>query len=412
MKGFPREGGVRAPIAPMTRGARAAGVFVVGLAPALGLARALAFGLALFVAARDARASEARRFVELAYQAQSQAHPDATAARSAATNAIAAADDAEAVSEAYFFLGQLDEDAGAFGAAREKDRAAVAALPEGAWARRAQGRIEWIDARSEGDFAPLAALERVRRNPDAADDPAVIAALAERASQFPPGRVRVEALMLVAEAWLGRLHRPDLALDPLRLVESDPNADPLTARLAEREVVDAEIARGALREATTEAHAHAARLDPRFVTHVDTLARRRVLFYAALGEIALFVALTLGALVRAVRAAPRASDGIRLQRLRTSLRGLGPIAAGFGAYVALVGGALASRYESGNAAPFLALGAVTVPLVLCAHVWNAVGGGNALARAARALLSGVSVVAAAFVLLDVVNPTYLDGFGL
>jgi hypothetical protein len=365
--------------------------------------------LVLLAAARDAFASEARRFVELAYQALSPTHPDAAAARSAAMSAIASADDPEAVSEACFFLGQLDEDAGAFGAAIEHDRAAIAALPESTWAGRAQARIEWLDARSEGDFAPLVALERVRRDPEAADDPAVIAALAERASQFPPGRVRVEARMLVAEAWLGRLHRPDLALALLRLVADDPDADPLTARLAERDIVDADIARGALTEASAEAHAHAARLDPRFVAHVDKLVRRRVVLYVALCEIALFVGLTLGAWVRSAR---RAKDGIRRRRLRASLRGLGPIAAGFGAYVALVGGALASRYESGNAAPFLALGAVTVPLVLCAHVWNAVGGGNVLARAARAVLSGVSVLAAAFVLLDVVNPTYLDGFGL
>jgi hypothetical protein len=399
MKGFPREGGLRAATA---WGARAADALV----------RALVLALVVFAGVRNARASEARRFVELAYQALSQARPDVTAARAAATNAIAAADDAEAVAEAHFFLGQLDEDAGAFGAALEKDRAAIAALPESTWARRAEGRIEWLEARSEGDFAPLAALERVRRDPDAADNPVVIAALDERASQFPPGRVRVEARMLVAEAWLGRLHRPDLAVAPLRLVESDPNADPLTASLAEREIVDAAIARGALSEARAEAHAHAVRLDPRFVARVDKLVRRRALFYGAVSEIALFVALTLGALARAVRAPRRANDGIRLQRLRGSLRGLGPIAAGFGAYVALVGGALASGYESGNAAPFLALGAVTVPLVLCAHVWNAVGGGNALSRAARAVLSGASVVAAAFVLLDVVNPTYLDGFGL
>ena len=377
-----------------------------------------AFVLMLLAGARNARATvtsgttdttEARRFVELAYQALSQAQPDAIAARAAATKAVAAADSANAVAEAHVLLGQLDEDAGAFGAAIEEDRAAIAAVPEGAWAGRAQDRIEWLTARSEGDFAPLAALERVRRDPDAADDPAVIAALADEASRFPPGRVRVEARMLVAEAWLGRLHRPDLALAPLRLVESDPASDVLTARLAEREIVDAEIARGALTDASHEAHTHAARLDPRFVARIDKLVRRRVLFYASGCVVALFVALTAGAWLRAAR---RSNRGILIQRLRGSLRGFGPVVAGFGAYVALVGGALASHYESGNAAPFLALGAVTVPLVLCAHVWNALGAGNALSRIGRAILSGASVLAAAFMLLDVVNPTYLDGFGL
>ncbi len=44
--------------------------------------------------------------------------------------------------------------------------------------------------------------------------------------------------------------------------------------------------------------------------------------------------------------------------------------------------------------------------------WGAVGSEGAAPRAGRALLCAASVLAAAFLLLDLVNPTYLEGFGL
>ncbi len=360
---------------------------------------------ALVAGTRVAAASEARRAVDEANASLSAAHPEPLTARSAAERAVAAGDDPDAVAEALHLLGQLDEQDGAFARALERDRACVAAAPQSRWAARAAHRIEWLRARSEGDFAPLAALERVRRDPALADDPDAISALAEQASDFPPGRVRVEARLLVAEAWLGRLHRPDEAIVQLRRVERDPQADPLSARLAEREIVDADLAKGALDDAAKEARAHAARLDPRFVTQVGRFARRRVILAGAVGEIVLFLSLAAAALARAaLRGA--------LRNITSPVRRLGPTAAAFAAYIALVGGALASRYEQGTAIPFLWLGVILVPLVLCARAWSAVGATDRYARAGRALVSGASVVAAAFILLDTVNPAYLDGFGL
>jgi hypothetical protein len=41
-----------------------------------------------------------------------------------------------------------------------------------------------------------------------------------------------------------------------------------------------------------------------------------------------------------------------------------------------------------------------------------VGSQTAAARAARALLCGATVIAAAFMLLDTLGPQYLTGFGL
>jgi hypothetical protein len=89
-----------------------------------------------------------------------------------------------------------------------------------------------------------------------------------------------------------------------------------------------------------------------------------------------------------------------------------PVAVAFVAFVAIGGGALAARYESGNARPFLLLGVLSWPLLLLARAWSAVGSLRLAARAGRALLCGAALMAAAFILLDTVNPDYLEGFGL
>ena len=83
--------------------------------------------------------------------------------------------------------------------------------------------------------------------------------------------------MFVAEAWLGRMHRPEDGLARLRLIRDDAAADPLTARLAERELVETLVEEGELDEAADEATAHANRLDPHFVKQTRNLARRRTM---------------------------------------------------------------------------------------------------------------------------------------
>ena len=89
-----------------------------------------------------------------------------------------------------------------------------------------------------------------------------------------------------------------------------------------------------------------------------------------------------------------------------------PLTAGFVAFVALGGGLLASRYESGNAAPFVLLGVAVTPLLLAARAWGAVGSLRPRARIARALLCSATVFAVAFLVLDRSHPEFLAGFGL
>jgi hypothetical protein len=366
---------------------------------------ALMAAMTAFVATRTAGATEARSAVDAANVALSTEPPKRDVARAALSRATTANDEPTAVAEAYFLLGELDEADSAFTQALVDDRAAIDAAPNTRWALRASDRIEWLRTRSEGDFAPLARLERVRRDPAAASDPAAIDALARDLEGFPPGPVRVEARMLVAEAWGGRMHRPEEAIRELRLVAEDPKADPLTQRLAERELVDALVATGRIDEAAAEAQAHKNRLDNRFVKEVGRLLVRRTVRWASLALLAAFALLAVAGLARA---AMRGQLGGALRELRK----ISPVAAVFVAFVAVAGGVLASKYESGNAAPFLILGAGVLPLLLVARAWSAVGSQSAAARAARGLLCGATVLAAAFTLLDWLGPQYLPGFGL
>lgn len=314
-------------------------------------------------------------------------------------------DSAISAAETHFHAGEADEEHGAYPEALGDYRAAQQAAPESRWAVRAGERIEWLQNRSEGDFAPLRRLEQVRHDPEQASDPAAIDALARDAEGFPPGMVRVEARMLVAEAWLGRMGRPNDAIHELTLVRDDHKTDPLTSRLAERELVDAYVGQGRVDEAIAEATAHSTRLDPKFVRQVKRLAvRRGVMRFATI----VLVAFGVMSILALLRAGQRKTLG----QAWTALRELAPAALGFVAFVAVAGGVLASQYESGNSTPFFLLGGAVLPLVLLARAWSAVGSQTRAARLGRALLCAATVVAAAFMLLEKVYPDYLVGFGL
>ncbi len=315
------------------------------------------------------------------------------------------ATDRDAGAEALCRLGEMDEEDGAFERAIEHDLACAAAAPDTPWAVRAGERIDWLRARSEGGFVPLAHLERVRRDPALADDPTALDELARDTETFPPGTVRIEARMLLAEAWLGRMGRARDGIAELRLVANDPRADPLTADLAEREIVGALATTGALSEAAAEARAHAIVLGPRVVRDITRLQRRRWVRRAAVVVLLVFVGSAAAALDRARR---RKTLGDAM----LALRALTPVAVSLAAFVSLAGGLLASKYESGNAGPFLRLGAAVLPLVLAARAWSAVGSNRRPARVGRALLCGATILATAFVVMDVASPDYLEGFGL
>jgi hypothetical protein len=266
-------------------------------------------------------------------------------------------------------------------------------------------KSECVAQAEPGSPTLAASLERIRSDPALSNDPTAIDALARQAEASPADTMRGEARMLVAQAWLERLNRPDDGIGELRRVADDPTSDALTARLAARELVRALVARGRLQRAADEALERADHLDAKFVKQILRLARRSGLRNAAVLELALFGALASVALFRARRART-------LARASAALRRLAPLTLAFAAYVGMAGGVLASRYEAGNAMPFVLFGVLLVPVVLLASAWAAVGSKTAPARIGRALLCGAGVVATAFVLLDAYQPTYLEGFGL
>jgi hypothetical protein len=187
--------------------------------------------------------------------------------------------------------------------------------------------------------------------------------------------------------------------------------------LAEREIVDTLLTERRLSDAVTEATTHADALDAAFVRRVVRWGRRRVIFQGCVVELLFFATLVTTAVVRKRWIA--STRGGRHDELHAGERRLGravvgflPVAGAFALYLAGVGAFLACHYETGNAAPFVGLAGASVPVVLLARGWSAAGSSRPGARTGRAVLCAASMLASAFVVLDVINPSYLDGFGL
>jgi hypothetical protein len=328
--------------------------------------------------------------------------PDLDAARAAFERA-AVSDDPTAAAEGLYLLAEMDDESFLFASALARYKASFARSPSSPYTPRAVSRASWLREHSEGDFAPLVRLETVRRDSALANNPAAIDALAKDADGFPPGRVQVEARMLVAEAYIGRMHRSDEGLAELKRVASDRHADVLTARQAAREIVDAYVAEGDLDAAARAARELGNKLDPKVGRDLARLARRRTLHRVAIFNV---VAVLLCAALSL--ALGKGSWGA----LARELRRFGPFALAFVVYVGLIGGWLASSYESGNALPFILLGGATLLLGAAARAWAVTGSPRRWARGLRAALCASSVVAAGFLLLERIDASYLAGFGL
>jgi hypothetical protein len=315
----------------------------------------------------------------------------------------AAAADPIAEANALYAAAENDDAELRFAQAADGYEASLAKAPSHRHAPRARARAEVLRRHAEGDFVPYTRLERVRRDPKLASDPVALAALAEDARTFPPGLVRVEARMLVAEAYLGRLERPADAVPLLREVIADPAADPLSAKQARRELVGALERLGDLDGAARAANVTGA--DPKLGHDLEVQARRRFMHTASIVALGLFF---VGAAVGIGRRLRRSAAEVS-----AALRKFATVTIAFALWSGVLGGLLASTYETGNAKPFLLFGAGLVPLVLLARAWGAVAGGDSKGpRVARATLAAASVIAAGFLVLESVDVAYLEGFGL
>ncbi len=245
-------------------------------------------------------------------------------------------------------------------------------------------------------FADGGTLDRVRRDPALASDARAIDELVREADASPPGAERVDAWVLAAEAYAQRLDRPADAERLYRQIVSDAAADDVLRRKAQRDLVTLLVARGDL-----DGAAVAARGQATLVAEVARLVRRRWLHLASIGALAVLGLLTTRALL-ATRAAG----------VKPALRRIAPLALAFALYVGVAGAVLASRYEGGTAQPFLVLGGGLFLLLLAARAWGAAGGRSARARMVRAVVCGAGALATAFLVLETIDASYLDGMGL
>ncbi len=313
--------------------------------------------------------------------------------------ALARAEDADprAEAEATYEQAAKDDEAMHFAAALAGYERSIAILPSHRWAQRAETRIGFLRSHAEGDFAPLATLEAVRRTPGATKDPARVDALAAAARGFPHGAVRGEAFFVCGEAWLTELGRPDDAEGAFSETLAEPLVTPVLRNQAAARLVDRALARGDVARAREVAASVA---DPTLSKRVAVAAKRGRMHTGAIVVLGAFTGFAVVAIARG------------RSRLGAARRFV-PWALALVAWLGGVGGLLASRYERGNALPFLAFGALLLPIVLLARAWGVASDGSSRARrAGRALVAASAVLAAAFLLLERIDPRYLDGFGL
>jgi hypothetical protein len=300
---------------------------------------------------------------------------------------------------------ERDERSFDFGAALAHYEAAVSAEPTSARAAKAQLRIDALRAHSEGEFEPLAKLERVRRSAELGADARAIDELVRAAEGFPAGLVRVEAWMLAAEAYANRLGRPDDAAALWKRIAVDPHADDVVVKAATRALVVHYIARDELSRAEDIVERAGTNIDAQSAREVRRLVRRRKVHIASIAAIGLAVAGTVLAIVRAAR-------GGRLRTIVSRTRAVWKLIAGYAAYVALAGALLANGYEHGTGRPFLIFGGVLAPLLFLARAWGAAGAPTRAARTGRAMLCFASALGAAFLVLEGIDSSYLRSLGL
>ncbi|HSN99908.1 MAG TPA: hypothetical protein VLS89_16550, partial [Candidatus Nanopelagicales bacterium] len=179
-------------------------------------------------------------------------------------------------------------------------REALGRDPSAPFARAARARIAYLDARGEGGFGPLARLEAARREPERLGEAEELEAFAREVEAFPPGRVRVEGRVLVADALEHRRGEPGRAAVLLDAVLADPAADQVTRALALHRLVAIHRGRGDIGGARGAVLRYAD-VAPELRAEVLRVARRVTLRWAAVGVLGLVAVAALAALARAGR---------------------------------------------------------------------------------------------------------------
>jgi hypothetical protein len=282
--------------------------------------------------------------------------------------------------------------------------AALVADPSAPCASAARARAEDLEAHAEGDFAPLAIVEAVRRNPEKLQDRSTLEGFEQAVAAFPPGRVRGEGRLLAAHAWQHRLKDADRAIAAYHAIMSDPSGDRLTRAVALGELWSLRKHRGEIREAAADV----AR-DPALSPAV-TKAVRRALARLQMRNAATVVLGALGAVfVGSIAALMRNARDVR----DVPGRLIRPFEVAFALYLGGASALLVRVHGDGDTRPFLIFGLCLLALVAGARAFALASAARSpLARASWALCCAAGVVAVAFLALERTDPSYLEGLGL
>lgn len=353
--------------------------------------------LALYAAPAHAqwteRLSAAREAMELG---------DAGAARAELTAIAAQAEEPRDRATARYFLAVIDDEASRFAEALAGYRAFVTADPGSRYAGRAQARADDLAAHAEGGFAPLAALERVRRSPTLPSDPAALERLEREARGWPAGLVRAEARHMIAEGYASRLQRPTDAARVYRDLARDPSTPQTLRDLAAQKLVELGVTLGTEERVAREVGAVAA-VDPEVRALAAVHVRRQRLRRGAIGALSLTALLGAAALIRAARSG-RVGEVLRAWRRPLPLAHL--------ALLSLGGAGLAHLSDGHEGAPFFALGAGTLGVYLAVTAAAVMGSTRWPARIARAALGLLAVLAVSFLAMERLDVMMLEGINL
>ncbi|UJR82440.1 hypothetical protein [Sandaracinus amylolyticus] len=271
-------------------------------------------------------------------------------------------------------------------AARDAWRAVLDERAGSRIAARARTRLAWIEARAEGDYAPLAALWRFQNLALDARTREVVIEFATATDGMPAGPVRREARVVVGEDLLrvGEIARAQAsfeallgdadATEPERAAARDGIARAM-ARTGDRRAAITYLERSGLEGGST--HASLARAE---------LERRTTPIAVAI--IALFGVITIGLGAHTLR---RAGAGV-LRATYSPARMLGAL------WIALGPVALATRYDDEATDTFLALATGTLVVVALAAL-AAAGVTQTRARIGLATLAVAAELAVAWLVL-------------
>lgn len=314
--------------------------------------------------------------------------------------AVASADEAEDV---YAKASEAEVQM-LFAQALDGYRKALSLKPSAAFAVRARIRAEDLSAHAEGDFGPLTRLESVRRNSAKVIDPTELASLATDAASFPPGQVRTEARLLVAEAFARRLSLPAGAIAPARALLEDEQADAPARLQALTLLTQAYTATGQGAKAREVASKYRA-LSPAVAQQFVTVDQRISLKQITGAVVALMLLVDLVALAFLARAKRLPGALAHLVKAPTTWLVTAALVAG--------GALLVDVYDATvSAKPFWMLG---LGVLLCdrsAALWREAFSMSKRGRLITATAGLACLAATSLLALLLSDPAFIESFGL